>query len=84
MENRLHLADEGRRMEPSPLEKALADIFAILSALPINSCPAAPLDPALPAESKSAWMKRVRSHWRARADIKAALGFKVEDESEES
>ena len=43
-----------------------------------------PLDPALPAENKSQWMKRVRAHWRARQDIKAALGFKVEEDEGEA
>lgn len=65
-------------------EQALAEVFKILSQLDVNSCPAAPLDPVLPAEHKKEWMKRVRSHWRARADIKAALGFKVEEEGDEA
>lgn len=82
MDNRLHLADdEGRRMEP---QAALTAIFELLSKLDVNSCPAAPLDPALPAENKSQWMKRVRAHWRARQDIKAALGFKVEEDEGEA
>lgn len=78
--NRLHLTDEGRRMEPM---QALTEVFKILQQLEVNSCPAAPIDPVLPAENKSQWMKRVRSHWRARANIKEALGFKELDEEEE-